>query len=83
MLAANYGTEHGVPNGGVGGQTGGAEGVCRPMGRTMISATQMSQDSQGLNHEPTDTRGSSQKCGRGMPCQASVEGVVLGPVKAQ
>jgi hypothetical protein len=31
MLAANHWTERGVPDGGVGEGTEGAEGVCRPM----------------------------------------------------
>jgi hypothetical protein len=37
MLAANHGTEHGDPDGGVRGRTEeGAEGVCNPIGRTTI-----------------------------------------------
>ena len=55
MLAANHWTDHRVTNEGVGGRTGGAEGVCSPMGRTKMSATQMPQDSQGLNHQPRGT----------------------------
>ena len=83
MLAANLWTEGGVPNGGVGGQTEEAEGVYRTMGRTMMLATQMPQNSQGLNLQPRGTHCSSQKSGRGMPCWALVGGEVLGPVKAQ
>ena len=49
MLEANHWTGCGVPNGGPGGWSGGAEGIYSPMGRTMISATQMPQDAQGLN----------------------------------
>ena len=71
------------PNGRAGGWSRGAEGAYSPMGRTMISATQMPQDSQGLNNQPRGTHGSSQKCGRGRPCWASVGGMVLGQVKAQ
>ena len=36
MLAVNHWTEHGVPNGGVGEGTEGAEGVCNPMGESNI-----------------------------------------------
>ena len=83
MLATNHWIGHGIPDGEVGGWTGGAEGVYSPMGGTMISATQMPQDSQGLNHQSRGTLGSSQKCGRGMPCWASVGEMVLGQVKVQ
>ena len=40
MLAANYGTEHGVPNGKVRERTEGAERVSNPRGRTTISTNQ-------------------------------------------
>ena len=79
----NHWTEHVVPNGGVGGQTGGAEGVCSPIGRLMMSAKEMPQGSQGLSHQPKGTHGSSQRSGRGIPYWASVGKVVLCPVKAQ
>ena len=38
--------------------------------------------SQGLNHQPRGTHGSSPKCGGGMPCRASVGGEGLVPMKA-
>ena len=82
-LATNYWTGLGVPNGGSGGWSRGAEGVYSPMGRTMTSDTQTPQDSKGLNHQPRGIHGSIQKCGRGIPCWASVGGMVLGQVKAQ
>ena len=83
MLAANHWTECGVPNGRVGGWSRGAEGDYSPMGRTKMLATQMCHDSQELNHQPRGTQGSSQKCVRGMPCQASVGGEVLFMVNYQ
>jgi hypothetical protein len=36
-LAANHWIEHGVPNGRVRARIEGAEGVCNPTGRTIIS----------------------------------------------
>ena len=47
----NHWTEHGDPNGGVQGRTKGAEWVCNPMGRTIISTNQTPPSSQGLNHQ--------------------------------
>jgi hypothetical protein len=40
MFAANHGTEHRDPNGGIRGRTEGVEGVCNPIGRTTISTNQ-------------------------------------------
>jgi hypothetical protein len=40
MLAANYWTEHGVPNEGIGEGTEGTEGVCSPMGGATVSTGQ-------------------------------------------
>jgi hypothetical protein len=37
MLTAKHWTEHRNHNGGVAGRTEGAEGVCNPMGGTIIS----------------------------------------------
>jgi hypothetical protein len=52
MLAANHWTEHRVPNGGVREKTEGAEGVCNPIGRAIISTNQIPQ---GLNYQPKST----------------------------
>ena len=41
MLGARHWTECGVPNGGVAEQTGGAERICSPIGRTTMSSNQM------------------------------------------
>jgi hypothetical protein len=40
MSAANHWSEHRKPNGGVRGKTEGAEGVCNPIGNTIISTNQ-------------------------------------------
>jgi hypothetical protein len=79
----------GVPSGGIKERTKGAEGVCNPIGRTTIptNKTPNSQSSQGLNHQPRSTHagthGSSCIYSKGWPCQASMAGEVLGPVKAR
>jgi hypothetical protein len=74
-----------VPNGGVRERTEGAEGVCSLIGRIIISANQTPQNSQGLNHQPKSihrgTHGYSCICNKEWPCQTSVEGEALGPVK--
>jgi hypothetical protein len=71
---------------GIGGRTEGAEGVCNPKGRTTIS-TNLTPSFQGLNNQPKGTHGGSHgfscRCRRGWPCQASMEGESLGPVKAE
>ena len=41
MLAANHWTEHGVPDGGVGEGTEGAEEVCSPMGGVTVPTGQI------------------------------------------
>jgi len=41
MLTANHWTEPEDPNGGVRERTEGAEGVCNPIGRTIISNNQI------------------------------------------
>jgi hypothetical protein len=68
-------------------RTEGAEGVCNPIGRPTILTNQTPQSSQGLNYQPKNTHGgtngSSCICSRGWPCQASMGGEALGPVKAQ
>jgi hypothetical protein len=84
MLAANHWADHGDPSEGVRESTEGAEGVCNPIERTAISTNHRSQ---GLNHQPRSTHGrthgSNLICGRGWPCQTSMGGDALGPVKAQ
>jgi hypothetical protein len=85
MLTAIHWTDRRVPNGRARERTEGAEGVCNPIERT-ISTNQTPQSSQGLNHQLKSihggTHGSSHICSRRGPCQASVEGKALGPVKA-
>ena len=46
LLTANHQTELGDPAKEAGGRTGGAEGDCNPIGRTMLAGwtTQSSQD---------------------------------------
>jgi hypothetical protein len=77
------------PHGRVRERTEGTEGVCNPIGRT-TSTNQTSpspQSSQELNHQPKSTyggtHGSSCICSRGWPCQASMGGEALGPLKAR
>jgi hypothetical protein len=86
MLATDHWTENRVPNGGVRERTGGAEGVCNPIGRTTIWTNQSSQSFQGLNHQPKSTHGgthgSSRICSRGWSCRASMGEEALGSVKA-
>jgi hypothetical protein len=50
MLAANHWTEHRVLNGGVRERTEGAEGVCRPTGRTGIVFGNIIQDAKTIRH---------------------------------
>ena len=82
MLAANHWTKPGVPNGRVSEMTEGAEGFCNPIGRKTVSTKQATQSSQGLSHQPRSTHGSSYICSRELPCQATMEGKVLGLMKA-
>jgi hypothetical protein len=88
MLAANYRTEHWVPNGGVREKTERAEGVCNPIERTTISTNQTPKSSQGLKHQTKNIHGgthgfshiySRQK----MSLSVINSDEVLGPVKAQ
>ena len=81
MLAANHWNECGVPNRGVREGIEGVEGGCNHIGRT-TSTNQTPQKSQGLSHQQRSTRGSSFICSRGWLCHASVEGEILGPMKA-
>jgi hypothetical protein len=87
MIAANHWTEQWDPSGGVRGRAEGAEGFCNSIGRTTISTNQNPQSSQGLNHQPKSahggTHGSSCICSRERSYLASMEGEVLGPVKAR
>ena len=73
----------GVPKGGVRKRTEGDKGVGNHIGRTIISSNQTPQDSQGLNHQPRSTHGSSCICSRGQHCQALMGGEVLGPMPAR
>jgi hypothetical protein len=82
MLPANHWTEHGDPNRGVREGTKGVEGLCNSIGRTAISTNQIPQNSQILSHQQRSTHGSSCICSRKCPCHASMEGEVLGPLKA-
>jgi hypothetical protein len=67
--------------GGVRQMAEGAKVVCNPIGRTTISTNQNPHSSQGLNHQQRSTHGSSCIFSRGWPCQASIEGEVLGTMK--
>jgi hypothetical protein len=53
MLTANHWTEHRDPDKRARERTEEAERVCNPIGRTTISTNQTSQNSQGLNYQPT------------------------------
>jgi hypothetical protein len=81
MFTVNHWTKHGVPNEESREMTQGAEGVCKGTGRTTIWPNQYPQSSQGLNHQPKNTHGSSHICSRGWPYRASMGGEALGPVK--
>ena len=83
MFAANHWTECGVPNREVRERTEGVEGICNLIGRTTISTNQTPPELPGTSHQQRSTHSSSCICSRGWPCHASVEGEVLGPVKAQ
>ena len=67
---------------GVRERTEGAEGVCNPIGRTVISTNQTTHCSHGLNHQQSSTYDSSCLCSRRWPCHASMGGEVLDPMKA-
>jgi hypothetical protein len=73
------------PNGVARERTQGAEGVCSPIGRTILT-NQYTQSYQGLNHQPKcthgGTQGSSRICSRGWTCGTSVRGEALGLMKA-
>ena len=64
----------------------GAEGVCNPIARTILSTNQTLKSSQGLNHLPKSTHGGTNGfsciCSKGWPCWASMGGEALGPVKS-
>jgi hypothetical protein len=86
-LAAYHWTEHRVPNEGAREWTLGAEGFCRPIGRTTIWTNLYCPSFQGLNHQPKSTHGRTHGfnhiCSRGWPDWSSLGGEALGPVKAQ
>jgi len=81
----NHQTKHGDHNAGVREKTKGAEGVCNPIGRTIISIIQIPQSSQGLNHQPKSTHGGthgfSRICSREWYYLASIGVEALGSVK--
>jgi hypothetical protein len=85
MFTANHCIEHGVHNGEARLRIEGAEEVFNPIGAT-ISTSQTSKISQGLNHQPKSTHGGTHGSScidcRGWPCQASMGGEDLVPVKA-
>jgi hypothetical protein len=85
MLVTEHWTEHGDPKGGVMGRIEGAEGVCNSIGRITVLTNQTLQSSQGLNHQPKNTRGgthgSSCICIRGWPYWSLMRGEALGPGK--
>jgi len=62
------------------------KGFTTPQEEQQYQPTRPHQSSQGLNHQPISTDGvvhdSSHKCRRGWHCPTSIEGEVLGPVKA-
>ena len=87
MLSGVHWTEHRVPNEGAREWTLGAEGFCRPIGRTTIWTNLYCPSFQGLNHQPKSTHGRTHGfnhiCSRGWPDWSSLGGEALGPVKAQ
>jgi hypothetical protein len=56
ILAVNHQTELRDPGGGAGRRTGGAEGNCNLIGRT-ISAGWTTEFSQGVDHQPRSVQG--------------------------
>jgi hypothetical protein len=77
--------------GGVRKRTEGSEGVCNPIQRTTVPTNKTyppppPPSSHGLNRQAKSTHGMthgfSHISSRGWPCQASVGGEALGPVKA-
>jgi hypothetical protein len=51
ILTANHWIECGALNGGVRERNEGAEGVCNPIGRTIISTNQTLESFHGLSHQ--------------------------------
>jgi hypothetical protein len=78
--------EHRDSNRGVRGRIKGAEWVCNPVGKTIISTNQTPQSSQGPNHQPKSTQGgthgSSFLYSREWPYLVSMGWEALCPVKA-
>ena len=89
MLTAKHWTEHGVPDGGAGEGTEGAEGVCSPMGgrQASVSTGQTPWSSRGLDHQTKSTHGvahdSGHICGREWPGWTSVGGMAPGPERVR
>jgi hypothetical protein len=81
-LAANHWTELevGVPDGGVGEWTGGAEGVYIPMEGSTVLTDQTLRSSWGPPPKSTHggTQGAGHICDRGWPCWTSVGAEALG-----
>jgi hypothetical protein len=87
---ANHWTEPRQSSGTIRERTEVAEGVCQPIGRTIVSTNQTPQSSQGLNHQPKSvyvymgqcmapTTSVAEDC---LMWLASVGGEMLGSVKA-
>ena len=63
------------------------KGFAAPYVEQQYETSRTPQSSQELSHQPKSTHGrthgSNLICGRGWPCQTSMGGDALGPVKAQ
>jgi len=87
MLAANHQTEHRDPYEGVRERTEGAEIVCNPIGRTIITTNQ-DPPARFPGTKPSTKEYTWEYpwlqllCSRGWRCLASIGGEALGPVKA-
>jgi hypothetical protein len=85
MLTVIYWMGHRVPNEGARESTQWAEGICSPMGTTLIWTNQNLQSPLGLNHQSKKTHdgtcGTSCICSRGWSSRPSMGVEALGPVK--
>jgi hypothetical protein len=84
MLTAINWTEHRVPNEGARESTQGSEGVCSPIGGTIIWTTSTPELSSGTKPPTKECTwwDSCYICSRGWPSWSSMGGKALGPVKA-